>query len=189
MHLICDHYAFKVILAQNVPLYTECIHTKLTQILSEKRAVFVFVTEEGAMKERCTYVYICTSYLHVFHNHDCEQSGIHTDRLSHTCTHACTHTHTHEHTSTYVYVHTYNHTSFLYSTYVCNIVPKTMTIYGVFYLLVMTSNELSFVCLAEVLVTSHLLQRELHCWCYSSLPHVSLHSASFSSTAFLCDTI
>ena len=104
-------------------------------------------------------------------------------------THACTHTHTHEHTSTYVYVHTYNHTSFLYSTYVCNIVPKTMTIYGVFYLLVMTSNELSFVCLAEVLVTSHLLQRELHCWCYSSLPRVSLHSASFSSTAFLCDTI
>ena len=53
----------------------------------------------------------------------------------------------------------------------------------------MTSNELSFVCLAEVVVTSHLLQRELHRWRYSSLPRVSLHSASFRSTAFLCDTI
>ena len=129
---------------------------------------------------RHTYMYSITMTMN-------SQVYTQTDSLTHARTHA--HTRTHEHTSTYVYVHTYKDASFLYSTYVCNIVPKTMTIYGIFYLLVMTSNELSFVCLAEVVVTSHLLQRDLHRWRYSSLPRVSLHSASFSSTAFLCDTI
>ena len=104
MHLICDHYAFKWSLHKSF-LSILNAHTKLTQILSEKRAVFVFVTEQGAMKERCTYVYICT-YLHVFHSHDYEQTGIHTDRLSHTCTHARTRTHMNTPAHTYMCTHT-----------------------------------------------------------------------------------
>ena len=48
----------------------------------------------------------------------------------------------------------------------------------------MTSNESSFVCLAEVVVMSHLLQCELLCRCYSSLPCVPLHNASFQFHSF-----
>ena len=72
-----------------------------------------------------------------------------------------------------------------------------MTKYDVFYLSVMTSNVLSFVCLAKVVIMSHLslvgirgvacivLQCVLHCRRYSSLCVVR----HFSPTAFLCDTI
>ena len=48
----------------------------------------------------------------------------------------------------------------------------------------MASNESSFVSLAEVVVMSHLLQRELHRRCYSSLQRVSLQSASFQFHSF-----
>ena len=49
---------------------------------------------------------------------------------------------------------------------------------------VMIFNELSFVCLDAVVVASDLLQLALHCRHYSSLPSVSLHSASFQFRSF-----
>ena len=121
------------------PLYTKSIHTKLTQILSEKRAVFVFVTEAGAMKDRCTYVYM---YIPTYIPYrDSEQSGIHTDKLSHI--HARTHAHTHMHTRTHKHIQTYK-PLILCTLYLCMqycAKELTMTKYGVFYLLVMTSND------------------------------------------------
>ena len=69
--------------------------------------------------------------------------------------------------------------------------------YDVFYLLVMTSNVSSFVCLAEVAVILYVspfcvyvflfpvvLQRALHSRRYSSLPRVSLRGASFQLHSF-----
>ena len=82
--------------------------------------------------------------------------------------------------------------------------------YDVFYLLVMTSNDLCVgICLfgrgggdyicpnflrLHVSLGIHgvacvVLQRALHRWRYSSLPRVFLHSASFQFHSFLCGTI